>query len=163
MFKEITLTFLEELKELVMEDKVKNLSITKESDKYMAEYSISENTVGSDIKNISKLLSELQLFSTALLLNKVEKLELHYNPSKNLFVVNSEYEMSVNEDNYLDKIKILSDSIDRVISLSRDLELDVVKIDNLYEKMESNNNNKKIRYVQTTVKECLKSLVKVLG
>ena len=160
MIKEISLTFLGELKEKVIEDKIKRLSINKHEGKYIAEYSLSDDVIGTDLKTISRVSSEIQMFSTALLLDKVEKLELHYEPLKDLAVINSEYTLG-SENDIFDKARILADSLDRIQSLCRDLDLSGVKIDNLYEKIEGK--NKKTRYAQVSVNECIKSLVKVLN
>lgn len=157
MKKQINLQTISELSQLVIADKLTDLKITAIKGELMAEYHIADAELGTSNEDIIKLSSTLKLLFNGLILNKINAFELYYSFDNNVFVSNHEIEFDEVLKNDFEKLEIIKDSLQKALVLAKDLNLEAVNANQLYEK-KSLNNSRKYKYTNIDIVRALELL-----
>lgn len=146
---------IEEVKKLIVGNKIKELSITNINGEYFINYKYEENLKEISGEKIAQILTAINEFSTALLLNKVISFSLEYKYGERV-LINSSFAEDFNESSVIDQMNILKNNLDSALSLARAMEMDNAIIENVFKKATGKNN--RARYVKINVIEALQEI-----
>ena len=149
MYKIMTLTFLSEILDKMINDKVELLQIIKNENKeYSVKYKFSNEKLNSNKEKFYDAYTKLEMLFNALIADIDIDFEMFYDLNKDVTIFNASYNTENGAIKAINKSKELEKTLDKLVALSKDMELDRIVIDDLYVKIPNPSNPKRSKYKQ---------------